>query len=189
MRAASEPPCRRLESSDAMTIHDRYSLTKVINARGTFTPLGVSRSSARVGRTVAEALQDYVVIDELQELASRRIADFAGSEAGTVTHCTAAGITLSIAATMTGTSQGRIAALPDTEGMPDRVVLPGEPCGRLRPSDPAGHSPRRRHARFSQAPSTHARSLTSNTSSTTPTAAACFWFPRGSRRAGRSIWL
>ena len=107
-----------------MTIHDRHGLTKVINARGTFTPLGVSRSSARVGRAVAEALQGYVVIDELQELASRKIADFAGSEAGAVTHCTAAGITLSIAATMTGTSQDRIAALPDTKGMPDRVVLP-----------------------------------------------------------------
>ena len=107
-----------------MTLHDRYGLTMVINTRGTFTPLGVSRSSARVGRAVAEALQDYVVIDELQELASRKIAGFAGSEAGAVTHCTAAGITLSIAATMTGMSQDRIAALPDTKGMPDRVVLP-----------------------------------------------------------------
>ena len=67
---------------------------------------------------------NHFVIDELQDLASRTFADFAGSEAGVVTHCVAAGITLSIAATMTGTSPDRIAALPDTAGMPDRVVLP-----------------------------------------------------------------
>ena len=107
-----------------MNAHDRYSLTKVINARGTYTPLGVSRSSEQVGRAVAEALQHYFIIDELQDLASRTIADFAGSEAGVVTHCVAAGITMSIAATMTGTSPDKIAALPDTVGMRDRVVLP-----------------------------------------------------------------
>jgi uncharacterized pyridoxal phosphate-dependent enzyme len=39
-------------------------------------------------------------------------------------HCVAAGITLSIAAAITGTDQTRIASLPDTRGMPDRVVIP-----------------------------------------------------------------
>ena len=57
-----------------MNVHDRYGLTKVINARGTFTPLGVSRSSDQVSRAVAEALQDYFVIDELQNLVSRKMA-------------------------------------------------------------------------------------------------------------------
>jgi len=107
-----------------MNAHDRYGLTKIINARGTFTPLGVSRSSEQVSRAVAEALQYYFIVDELQDVASRTIADFAGSEAGVVTHCVAAGITMSIAATMTGTSPDNIAALPDTAGMPDRVILP-----------------------------------------------------------------
>ncbi len=107
-----------------MTLHDRFGLTKVINLRGTFTPLGVSRSSPPVGEAVASSLQDYFVIDELQELASRHIADLTGSEAGAITHCVAAGITLSIAASMTGTSPDRIAALPDPAGMPYRAVLP-----------------------------------------------------------------
>ena len=40
-----------------MNVHDRYGLTKVINARGAYTPLGVSRSSEQVGRAVAEALR------------------------------------------------------------------------------------------------------------------------------------
>lgn len=107
-----------------MNAHDRYGLTKVINVRGTFTPLGVSRSSEQVGRAVAEALQDYFVIDELQDLASRKIAFFADSEAGAVVHCVAGGITMSIAATMTGTAPDKIAALPDPAKMPNRVVLP-----------------------------------------------------------------
>jgi L-seryl-tRNA(Ser) seleniumtransferase len=107
-----------------MNAHDRYGLTKVINTRGTYTPLGVSRSSERVGRAVAEALQHYFVIDELQDVASRAIADFSGSEAGVATHCVASGITLSVAATMTGTSPDKVAALPDTAAMRDRVVLP-----------------------------------------------------------------
>ncbi|MGI9508371.1 MAG: aminotransferase class V-fold PLP-dependent enzyme [Geminicoccaceae bacterium] len=107
-----------------MNVLDRYGLTKIINARGTFTPLGVSRSSDQVSRAVAEALQDYFVIDELQDLVSRKLAGIAGSEAGAVTHCVAAGITMSIAAAMVGTSPEKIAALPDTKGIPNRVVLP-----------------------------------------------------------------
>ena len=39
-----------------MNILDRHQLTHVINARGTFTPLGVSRSSVAVGEAVSEAL-------------------------------------------------------------------------------------------------------------------------------------
>jgi L-seryl-tRNA(Ser) seleniumtransferase len=107
-----------------MTIHDRYALTKVINAAGTFTPLGVSRSSAPVCRTTAEALSAFFIMDELQDAASMALARMSGAEAGTVTHCVAAGITLSIAAVMTGGSATRVAALPDTTGMPGRVVIP-----------------------------------------------------------------
>ena len=107
-----------------MDLHQRYGLTPVINARGTFTPLGVSRSSRQVGDAVAAALGEFFVIDELLAALSREIADATGAEAATVTHCAAAGITLAVAATMTGSDPERIAALPDANGMPDRVVLP-----------------------------------------------------------------
>lgn len=107
-----------------MDFHQRYGLTPVINARGTFTPLGVSRSSRQVGEAVAAALGEFFVIDELLAAVSREIAGAAGAEAATVTHCAAAGITLAVAAAMTGSDPQRIAALPDASGMPDRVVLP-----------------------------------------------------------------
>ena len=107
-----------------MSIHQDYGLTQVINARGTFTPLGVSRSSPQVGNAVAAALGGFFVIDELQEALSRAAAEATGAEAATVVHCAAAGITLSVAATMAGRDPKRVAALPDATGMPQRVVLP-----------------------------------------------------------------
>ena len=107
-----------------MTIHDKYELTPVINAAGSFTPLGVSRSSPAVGQATAEALSEFFIIDELQEAASRAIKRLWGAEAGAVTHCVAAGITVSVAAAVAGSAPERVAALPDTTGLPNRVVLP-----------------------------------------------------------------
>ena len=107
-----------------MSIRARYQLSNVINARGTFTPLGVSRSSPEVAAAVADALSDYFIIDELQLAARKALAEQTGAEAGAVVHCSAAGITLAVAACMTGTSAERIAALPDATGMSNRVVLP-----------------------------------------------------------------
>jgi L-seryl-tRNA(Ser) seleniumtransferase len=107
-----------------MSLHDRYGLTRVINAAGTFTPLGVSRSARHTADTVAASLSEFFVIDELQDRASEALARATGAEAGTITHCAASAITLAVAASMTGASPERIAALPDTSGMPDRVVIP-----------------------------------------------------------------
>lgn len=107
-----------------MTLHQKYNLTKIISAAGSFTPLGVSRSSPAVGRAAAEALSEFFVMDELQDAASTAIADWTGAEAAAVTHCVAAGITLGVAAAMAGGEPDGVAALPDTSGLPARVVLP-----------------------------------------------------------------
>jgi hypothetical protein len=50
-----------------MTLHDRYGLSRVVNAAGSFTPLGVSRSSAGVGRAAGDALTQFFVVDQLQD--------------------------------------------------------------------------------------------------------------------------
>lgn len=107
-----------------MDIHEKYGLTKIINGAGTFTPLGVSRSSPEIGQSVANALGEFFVIDELQEAASAVISRWSGAEAGAVIHCVSSAITLSIAAAMAGCDADKIAALPDTTGMANRVVLP-----------------------------------------------------------------
>jgi uncharacterized pyridoxal phosphate-dependent enzyme len=107
-----------------MTLHDRYGLSPVINAAGSFTPVGVSRSSDGVAQAAGEALTQFFIINELQDKLSATVAHFTGAEAATAVHCAAAGITLSIAAVMTGTNPARIAALPAADGMHNRVVLP-----------------------------------------------------------------
>ncbi len=107
-----------------MMMHAKHHLTPVLNARGTYTPLGVSRSSPHVQDAVAAALGAFIVVDELQNAVSDTVARMTGAEAATVTHCTAAAITLSIAATMTGADPAAIAALPDSTGLPNRVVIP-----------------------------------------------------------------
>jgi seryl-tRNA(Sec) selenium transferase len=118
-----------------LSARNRYRLDPVVNARGTYTPLGVSRSSQKVREAVDEALSRFYVMDELQDAASRLIADMTGAEAGAVVHCTAAGITLAVAACMTGASAENIAALPSTTGMPfSRVELRVEPDRRGCPS-------------------------------------------------------
>ena len=108
-----------------MHLHEKYALTPVINAAGTFTPIGVSRSSEHVRTTVAEALGAFFVIDELHTALSREVARVTGAEAAAVAHCVAAAITLSVAAAMTGSDGAKIAALPDTRNMANLVVIPG----------------------------------------------------------------
>lgn len=107
-----------------MSIHQQYGLTTVINAAGTFTPLGVSRSSAEVARVSAEALSEFFVMDELQDAASSVLASWTGAEAGAVTHCVSSAIVLSVAAAMTRHSADGVELLPDSKGMPDKVVIP-----------------------------------------------------------------
>lgn len=107
-----------------MDLKQKYGLTELINAAGTFTPAGVSRSSSAIANAAAVALESNFIMDELQHTASEIIAGWSGAEAGAVTHCTAASITLSVAAAIAGGTQEAVAALPDTAGMSDRVVLP-----------------------------------------------------------------
>ncbi len=106
-----------------MNSHTRLPLKRVINAWGTATPFGVSRSDAAVAEAASAMLQRYVVMAELQALAGRELARWSGAQAGCVTHCTAAAITLAVAACMAGTDAVRIAQLPDAAGMAKRVVM------------------------------------------------------------------
>jgi seryl-tRNA(Sec) selenium transferase len=48
--------------------HQKYDLTPVINAAGTYTPLGVSRSSEFVAQRTAQALRAFFERFRLQEV-------------------------------------------------------------------------------------------------------------------------
>jgi len=106
-----------------MTIRSHFGLRPVVNASGTMTGLGASIARPEVIEAVAAILPQFVEIDDLQRRASAAIATACGSEAGYITASASAGITLTIAATMTGDDLGLIERLPDTGTLKNEVVV------------------------------------------------------------------
>src|SRR5690554_853054 len=106
-----------------MDFHDEYQIKRVINASGTMTSLGASRVSGRIINKMAEILPEFVKMTDLQRAASQVISEATGAEAGCVTASAAAGITVSIAACMTGSDFYKIEKLPDTKGMKNEVII------------------------------------------------------------------
>lgn len=101
----------------------QYDLTSVINVSGTMTSLGASRVVPEAIAAGAAIQSEFVRIDELQAQASRIIARLTGAEAGFVAACSAAGMSLGVAACVTGANLARIERLPDVEGLPDEVLV------------------------------------------------------------------
>lgn len=106
-----------------MDIYDRLGVRKRINAVGLATRLGGSLMPPEVLQAMTEAAQAFVDIAELQAGASTVIAECTGAEAGLVTSGAAAALTLSTAACLTGLDVVRMERLPDTDGMPNEVIM------------------------------------------------------------------
>lgn len=97
--------------------------TPIIIARGTLTPLGVSRSSARVASAASKALTRFYLMEEVEHV-DQELSSWRGAKAGTVFNCTAAGNTLAVAAVLCGTDLGLITNLHDLRPMlPNRCSL------------------------------------------------------------------
>lgn len=111
-----------------MDLHARYGLRRVINACGKMTHLAGAIVLPEIAAAAAESLRHFFVLDELQAAAGRLIAEATGAESGCVTACSAAGITLSVAACMTGEDAARVLQLPDPTGMPYRVLIQKGHC-------------------------------------------------------------
>lgn len=105
-------------------ILDQLGLTPVINAIGYATPLGNGRQDPEVIAAIEEAAANFISISELQQIASKRLAEITHAEAGYVVSGAAAGMALATAATMAGLDPVRMNLLPDTaEGTPSTVVI------------------------------------------------------------------
>ena len=109
-------------------LYEKYNLTPIINACGKMTKLSGAVVLPVIADQVRESLDYFFDLNELQAAAGKLISEATGSESGCVTACTAAGITESIAACMTGTSLGNILQLPDSTGMPNRVIIQKGHC-------------------------------------------------------------
>ncbi|MEM7445650.1 MAG: aminotransferase class V-fold PLP-dependent enzyme [Pseudomonadota bacterium] len=111
------------DKDDWQAFYRVTGLTPVINVSGTMTGLGASSAGQKVADACAAILPHFVKMHELQALASETIARLTGAEAGCVTASASAGITLSVAGTMTGLNPAAVERLPDTTGMKNEVVI------------------------------------------------------------------
>ena len=106
-----------------MTVYERLGVRSVVNARGCATLAGGSLMPAEVVAAMAEAARSFVRIGDLQEAASRRIAELTGAEAGYVTTGAAAGLTLGTAAILARLDPDLMDRLPDTGTSPAEIVV------------------------------------------------------------------
>ena len=111
-----------------MDLFERYKLRRVINACGKMTALSGAIVLPEIADVARESLNHFFVLDELQAAAGQVIARVTGAESGCVTACTAAGITCSVAATLTGDDLAKVLQLPDSSGMPKRVLIQKGHC-------------------------------------------------------------
>ena len=111
------------EAGSRSDIRERLGLRPIINVSGTMTALGASTVVPEAVRAVSQILPEFVEINDLQRKASAVIARLTGAEAGFVTASASSGITLAVAACMTGADLGKIEQLPDPSGMKGEVVI------------------------------------------------------------------
>ena len=106
-----------------MGFYDRLGVKTFINGVGTVTAIGGSIMRPEVVEAMQEASRSYVRLPDLLEKAGQRVAELAGVEAAYITAGAAAGVTISVAACMTGKDNARVHQLPNTRGMKDEVII------------------------------------------------------------------
>lgn len=104
-------------------IRKQLNLRPVINVSGTMTSLGASIVVPQAVEAVSAILTEFVEMGDLHRRASAMIADLTGAEAGFITASCSAGITLAVAAAMTGPDLAAIERLPDTTGLKNEVMI------------------------------------------------------------------
>ena len=108
-----------------MSIYERYGLQRVINASGRMTILGVSTISKEVGEAMVEGASNYVVVEDLQREAGKRIAELSGAEGALVVGSASAGIAMACASLVAGDNREYIEKLHKYAGKMNRkIILP-----------------------------------------------------------------
>jgi L-seryl-tRNA(Ser) seleniumtransferase len=100
----------------------QLGLRPVINAAATLTKLGGSRLAPPVAAAMAEAAESFVDLPALGLAVGARIAELTGNEAGHVTSGAAAGLTLAVAACVTGPRPASLEVFPELTGVTRRRV-------------------------------------------------------------------
>ena len=108
---------------DASQAYQRLGVTPVINAAGSVTKYGGTRTRPQVLEVMAGAARIMVNVEELNRKAGEEIARLTGAEAGFVCSGAAGGLVLQAAACIAGKDPVRMRQLPDTTGMKDEFII------------------------------------------------------------------
>ncbi len=103
--------------------YKQNKLTPIINVSGFMTKIGASITNQKSIEAANKIFQNFVNIDELQEVASKRISKCFKTESAVITASAAGGLTESVASMMTGNNLKKVYQLPNTKNMKDRVLI------------------------------------------------------------------
>jgi len=109
--------------SDAEQAYRNLGVTPIINASGSVTRLGGSRTRPEVLEQMAGTARVMVNVDELNRKAGEEIARLVGSEAAMVSSGAAGGLLLQAAACIAGNDPNQMLRLPDTQGMKNEIIM------------------------------------------------------------------
>jgi D-glucosaminate-6-phosphate ammonia-lyase len=113
----------RHSGTGAPSIYDDLGVSRVINARSYSTKLGGCRLPPAVLDAMRAAAESCIRMEELQQAASRVIAEVTGAEAGMVTSGASASLTLAAAACLARLDVSKMNRLPDVAEMPNEIVV------------------------------------------------------------------
>ena len=103
--------------------YKQNKLTPIINVSGFMTKIGASITNQKSIEAANKIFQNFVNIDELQEIASKRISKCFKTESAVITASAAGGLTESVASMMAGNNLENVYQLPNTKNMKDRVLI------------------------------------------------------------------
>ncbi|MDE2844980.1 MAG: aminotransferase class V-fold PLP-dependent enzyme [Chloroflexota bacterium] len=103
--------------------YERLGVAPIINAAGSITRLGGSRTRPETLELMSRAAQVMVNIDDLNRAAGKELARLTGAEAGFVCSGAAGGLVLQAAAVIAGSDPARMRQLPDTDGLRNEIVI------------------------------------------------------------------
>ena len=108
---------------DQDALYQRLGIAPIINAAGSITRLGGTRTRPETLELMQQAARVMVNIDELNRAAGKELARLTGAEAGFVCSGAAGGLVLQAAACIAGNDPVKMRKLPDTDGLKNEIVI------------------------------------------------------------------
>ena len=108
---------------DVDALYQRIGVSPIINAAGSITRLGGTRTRPETLDLMSRAARVMVNIDDLNRAAGRELARITGAEAGFVCSGAAGGLVLQAAAVIAGNDPVKMRQLPNTDGLKNEIVI------------------------------------------------------------------